>query len=786
MNTKAFKYGLGLVLGLATTASHAQVLFSDDFDTDSAGDWIVLEDSLSETPDATVTFAHDYTQDSFQVTRGATTETMTVPKNPFDSGDSTLGLKLVVNSDDEAAESSVSLFPANFSVDGDYAIRFELFMSYNGPAYGGSGSTEFTTMGVGQSAELVGFLDGNAALDGDGVFFAVSGEGGASRDFRAYVGDGFSEPEFLDEQGARVGFTDMDGDGVGEYNAFVGGPLERVFAFPPHETEGAPGKGWVRVEVRSVGGEVSWIMNGQIIATIASDTVLTGGNNVMIGYSDPFSSIADPGEENFAIIDNFRVVQLGAGEVPSIVGVTVDGAIVFDEEAAAEVFKATPAVEGTGTVDFVFTRTGSTDEALTVPIAFEGTAQGGRDYEAVSPAEVTFAAGEAETTLSLQLIDDEEEELDETIEVIIESSAAYETAAGKFAVVPLQDNGDVGLPTPDLLEGAEVVFSEDFESDVSSDWTVNRSSDDTTVTFGYDYAIDGIPSAPNSGGDTTFGLKFTANEFDGVAAHITASPNGQSFSGDYVLTFDLWLNFNGPIPGGGSGSTEFAAAGLGTSGDHIQVGDDSSDGAWFIVTGDGGSSRDYRFFLDNLFLTEDSEIYLAGSQDNGADYYASIFPEGKSAPEFQTADFNQQVGTTLSGQPAFEWVPVQLAKVGDTVTWTMKGTDIVVASQATAPFSDSGNIFVGYSDWFASVSDNPDLSFGLFDNLKVYQLSEREPVELSLSIAAAGTGVILEYAGTLESASSVTGPWTAVEGATSPFETTVDAGATALFYRVVE
>ena len=50
-------------------------------------------------------------------------------------------------------------------------------MSYNGPAYGGSGSTELATMGVGHSGELVAFLRGNGALDGDGTFFAVSGEG---------------------------------------------------------------------------------------------------------------------------------------------------------------------------------------------------------------------------------------------------------------------------------------------------------------------------------------------------------------------------------------------------------------------------------------------------------------------------------------------------------------------------------------------------------------------------------------------------------------------------------
>jgi hypothetical protein len=443
---KVFLLGVCVFFVSISPILGGEVIFSDDFDQDSSADWIVVEDSVSSTPDATVIFAHDYSQDAFKVTRGESTETFTVPKNPFDSGDATLALKLFVNSDAEAAEASVSLFPKNIDVQGDHALRFEMFMSYNGPAFGGSGSTEFVTMGTGHSGELVAFLDSNEAVDGDGTFFAVSGEGGASRDFRAYVGDGFSQPEFLDEQTARVGFTDMDGDGIGEYNAFVGGPLERVFPFPPHETEGAPGKGWVRVEVRRLGDTVSWILNGQIIAMLEADQVLADGNRVMIGYSDPFSSIANPGSENFVIIDNLRVVQLEVEDILPVVGVSVAGAVVFDEELAADVFRPDPVSEGAGVASLLVTRSGSTAEPLTISYRLEGSALVGKDFQMVSPTEITFAAGESETTLSIALIDDAEEEVDETIEIVINPSPFYETEANKFAIVPLVDNGDSGVP----------------------------------------------------------------------------------------------------------------------------------------------------------------------------------------------------------------------------------------------------------------------------------------------------------------------------------------------------
>ena len=81
--------GIGLIIAMQSSALAGEIIFSDGFDQDSSADWIVQEDSQSETPDATVIFGHDYSKDIFKLTRGATTETLTVPKNPFDSGENT-------------------------------------------------------------------------------------------------------------------------------------------------------------------------------------------------------------------------------------------------------------------------------------------------------------------------------------------------------------------------------------------------------------------------------------------------------------------------------------------------------------------------------------------------------------------------------------------------------------------------------------------------------------------------------------------------------------------------
>ena len=56
------------------------------------------------------------------------------------------------------------------------------------------------------------------------------------------------------------------------------------------------------------------------------------------------------------------------------------------------------------------------------------------------------------------------------------------------------------------------------------------------------------------------------------------------------------------------------------------------------------------------------------------------------------------------------------------MTWAIDGVTIATLDQSLATFTTEGNIFVGYYDAFSSVSDNPATSFGLIDNLAVYDL----------------------------------------------------------------
>jgi hypothetical protein len=265
----------------------------------------------------------------------------------------------------------------------------------------------------------------------------------------------------------------------------------------------------------------------------------------------------------------------------------------------------------------------------------------------------------------------------------------------------------------------QVIYSDNFDANSSANWIVHQSSPDTRVTFNYDYSADGIPSAPNSVGGTTRGVKFEANMTSGIVAALSISPAGQIFSGNYRLHFDLWMNVNMCC----IGSTEFFTAGVGTSGNQVQWtgAGNTADGCWFSLDGEGGvadtttTTGDFVAYTNNTVLAVTSGVYASGTNSNargnGNPYYQGAFPGDLAPPSSQT-----QGGTLPAGTPGFAWHDVVISKIGDAVTWQIDGLMIATLTNVTVT---DGNIFIGYWDPFASVSDHAQFSFDLVDNVRV-------------------------------------------------------------------
>ena len=306
---------------------------------------------------------------------------------------------------------------------------------------------------------------------------------------------------------------------------------------------------------------------------------------------------------------------------------------------------------------------------------------------------------------------------------------AQPTNSGFYTLIVTNAAGSVtSAPVSLLVYPLQVtMFADNFDANTTANWTQNKSSADTSATFNFDYSALGIPSAPNSTNSSTLGVQMKANLSAGLVSALSLSPVGQSFSGDYRVRFDAWLNVNGPFPGGGAGSTEFLTAGVGTSGTRAEwTGNASADGFYFSANGDGGSSdtatttADYNAYISATVQAAGTGDYWAGTdttaRGNGNFYYTTTFPVGQPAPALQQANFPQQSGNLNGGTFGLAWHDVIVSRRGSTVDWVVDGVRFATISNATFT---ANNVFVGFWDPFPSLSSNNVINFGLVDNVRV-------------------------------------------------------------------
>jgi hypothetical protein len=271
-----------LVVGVCVEdiATDGVTLFTDDFDAGTSGLHWNLQTSSS---DYTADFGFDYSVHG-------------IPPAPHAAGGTTVGAKFTVNNNDgNPGAEALSAYPGGFAASGDFALRFDMWINYNGGSGGGTGSTEFMVAGVGHGGTQVIWPNNPAA---DGVSFAVTGEGGASEDYRAYAGP--------------TQYTLGSGVYTAGSLAHQDSYYQTLFPSPPFETGGVPGKRWVEVEIRRVDDRVEWRIDDGLLAAVSG--VAAGAGNVMIGYMDIFASLANPAADNFIIYDNIRVVEIAESD----------------------------------------------------------------------------------------------------------------------------------------------------------------------------------------------------------------------------------------------------------------------------------------------------------------------------------------------------------------------------------------------------------------------------------------------------------------------------------------
>ncbi len=283
-----------------------------------------------------------------------------------------------------------------------------------------------------------------------------------------------------------------------------------------------------------------------------------------------------------------------------------------------------------------------------------------------------------------------------------------------------------GIPADPNCDGEAASFFENFDVDNSANWVVNKgpNPDGSSADFFFDYSTMGIPAAPGSGG-TTRGLRLAANVTGAVFSGLSVSPVGQNFAGDYTLECHMWLNYNGPLNGGGTGSTQVTGLGIGTGGAVATWAGTGAaiDSVHFGMSGDGGSSADFRAYSSAATVSyqDGSPVYIAGTEltNRNADHpYYSIYG-GQAAPAAQLALFASQTGVTDVGATGFAWRHVKVIKSGNFAIWIVDGRPLAFVDLTTVGLG-GGNILFNHYDINATIATDPNqLLFGLIDNVRV-------------------------------------------------------------------
>ena len=262
---------------------------------------------------------------------------------------------------------------------------------------------------------------------------------------------------------------------------------------------------------------------------------------------------------------------------------------------------------------------------------------------------------------------------------------------------------------------AAVVLSDDFEVDTSANYSILDESNalsgdgtpDSAATFNFDYITAGIPLAPNSTAGDTGGLKMVANETDtdaGAADHITAYHN-TSMSGTYTMQVDIYMGVEAA-----AGTTEFAHVGIGANNNDFNsiftpiVG----SGHFMSITGDGGSSSDYRHSAPGNPAVPSGDLsYLNSTNTTNAtgDLYQALFP-----------------ATDFPGSPGNTWTTLSIEVNPQHVRYFLDGVEIIRTDNA----GGDGLLNLGYTDPFSSVGPH----FVIYDNLIVTDVPE--PASLAL------------------------------------------------------
>lgn len=488
-------------------------------------------------------------------------------------------------------------------------------------------------------------------------------------------------------------------------------------------------------------------------------TIPAGGDSVNVSFVANDDSLAEFAEN--------LLVAVSATSSYGTTNQTAATFVILDNEAPVVDVSA---VSGMGTAfegttndysQFRVTRRGDTNTAIMVNVNYAGTAVSGTDYAPNTPVNVDI--GIVSQTFEVHPIDDSAIEMPETIVVTL--------AAGSGYTVGTNSVSGTGTILDDDLPSENVIWSENFATDVSANWTRRFAAanelDDYRSVFAYDYASGNpppgsfgfpiLPAAPR--GNDTLGLYMTVNKDESSpigAAGINFYPNGRSFSGNYALRFDMYL-----MVGNAASTTEYALFGINHSGNATNwfrnsaggITNGTYDGLFFGVEADAAALGDY-----NLYTATNGGF---NPRPLSAGVAASTLTGTFKSPPWAYAGSPGNLETSLTPN----WAQVEVSQVGRHIKLKINNTSIMTYSNATS--FTAGNIMLGYTDAYDSIMGGN--SCVIYDNVRVVGINPPKVVPVSPTFTGNGnTNVVVKFtfdldepttAFKLQRAPDVTGPY---------------------------
>ena len=361
---------------------------------------------------------------------------------------------------------------------------------------------------------------------------------------------------------------------------------------------------------------------------------------------------------------------------------------------------------------FTLTRWGDTNVSLSpVNVTYGGTAAVGTQFYAETPS-TNFNAGDENVDVFVYPVHDGVV----TGPVTVTATVAPATDGSYVVGTPATSGAITRVDSDDPPE--TVIWSDNLRTDTSANWTklfatTNGAPDDETVDWAYDYSGILVPPAPHSelSGDT-HGLHMTVNKNDTqlAAAALNFYPNGQSFSGNYALRFDMYL-----IENDAASTTEYALFGLNHSGtktnwfrnstagfNGVDPGGWSFDGVFYDVESDGSGLGDYVGYSSPTTANNNPTAIPAGPANPGQN--ASALTGVFKTPPWTPGAGGGGAAANVYGSSTPIWADVELRQVNGVIYWSINHTLIFAYTNTTS--YQSGNIMLGYEDGYDSIGSS--------------------------------------------------------------------------------